>query len=104
MYAVIETGGKQLRVRVGEVVQVERLALDVGSPVVFDRVLLVGSDDGAQVGRPVLEGAKVRGSVVGQARGKKVHIYTYKPRQNSNRRSQGHRQHQTAVKIDAIEA
>jgi len=104
MYAVIETGGKQLRVQVGDVVQVERLTDEVGSEVVFDRVLLIGGEGDSRVGEPTVEGACVKGSVVGQERGKKVVLYTYKPRQNSNRRQGGHRQNHTQVKIDAIEA
>ena len=72
MYAVIETGGKQVRVQVGEVVRVERLAGDVGAPVVFDRVLMVGGGDDAKLGRPSLDGAQVKGSIVEQGRGKKI--------------------------------
>ena len=107
MYAVIETGGKQLRVQVGDVVQVERLAVDVGSEIVFDRVLMVAGDGDkgqAQVGTPVVDGARVKGSVVSQTRGKKIILYTYKRRKNSNRRRGGHRQNYTAVKIEAIES
>lgn len=103
MYAVIETGGRQVLVQVGEVVRVERLTADVGAPVVFDRVLLVGGDQALKLGAPTLDAVQVRGTVVGQGRDKKIRIYTYKHRQNSNRRTLGHRQHYTAVKIDAIE-
>jgi large subunit ribosomal protein L21 len=103
MYAVIETGGKQHRVQLGEVVRVEHVDGDVGAPVVFDRVLLVGGDH-VKLGAPTLEGAVVRGTVVEQDRGPKIHIYTYKRRQNSNRKRRGHRQAYTAVKIEAIEA
>ena len=104
MYAVIQSGGKQLRVEVGQVVQVERLRADVGDDVVFDRVLLVEDGEEVKVGSPLLEGAQVKGSVVQQGRGPKVRLYTYKPRQNSNRRQAGHRQSYTQVKIDSIEA
>ena len=104
MYAVIATGGKQLRVQVGQVVQIERVDGDVGSEVVFDQVLMVGGDDNFKVGAPVLDGVQVKGSVVKQDRGPKIRIYTYKRRQNSNRKSAGHRQSFTAVKIDAIQA
>jgi len=104
MYAVIESGGKQLRVKVGEVVRVERLDGDVGASVVFDRVLMLGGDESARVGSPVVENAQVRGSIVEQDRARKILIYTYKRRQNSNRRRQGHRQQFTAVKIEAIES
>jgi len=104
MYAVIQTGGKQVRVKVGDVVRVEHLAGDPGSSINFDRVLLISdADDRVKLGSPTLDGCSVRGTVVEQGRAKKVLIYTYKKRQNSNRRSQGHRQSFTAVKIDAIE-
>lgn len=104
MYAVIRSGGKQYRVQVGDVVRVERLAGDVGSTVVFDEVLAIGGNDSPTVGRPTVGGASVRGSILEQDRGKKIHIYQYKRRQNSNRRRMGHRQDFTSVKIEAIEA
>ncbi len=106
MYAVIETGGKQCRVRVGEIVRVERLTVEPGSKIVFDRVLMLGNEDDSQgsvkVGSPTVAGASVKGSVVAHGRAKKVLIYTYKPRQNSNRRRAGHRQSFTDVKIEKI--
>ena len=104
MYAVIESGGRQLRVQVGEVVHVQRMDGDVGAPVVFDRVLMLGGEDEARLGTPVLDGAAVRASIVGHGRDKKIRIYTYKRRQNSNRRRKGHRQDFTAVKIESIES
>jgi len=104
MYAVIEAGGRQVRVEVGEVVRVDRLALETGEPVVFDRVLLVGEGDSSRVGAPTLEGAQVKATVVEHGRDAKVLTYKFKRRQNSNRRRHGHRQDYTAVKIDAIEA
>ena len=103
MYAVIQTGGKQHRVEIGEVVRVESLTDDAGESVVFDEVLMVGEGDSVRVGSPRVEGATVRGTVVSHGRAKKILIYTYKRRKNSNRRSMGHRQNYTAVKIDAIE-
>jgi len=105
MYAVIETGGKQLRVEKGSVVRVERIAGDVGDEVVFERVLMISSDqDQVQLGVPEILNARVRGTVVEQGRGAKILLYTYKRRQNSNRKQAGHRQGYTAVKIDEIEA
>ena len=104
MYAVIETGGKQVRVQIGEVVRVERLEGEVGAPVVFDKVLMVGGSDEAKVGRPCLDGAQVKGSIVEQGRGKKILVYTYKRRLNSNQKRRGHRQDFTAVKIESIDA
>ena len=104
MYAVIETGGHQHRVQVGDVVRVARIAGEAGGSVVFDRVLIVGGDGGVQVGTPTLDGAQVRGTVLAQDRDSKILIYTYKKRKNSARKRAGHRQHFTAVKIEAIEA
>jgi len=104
MYAVIDTGGQQMRVEVGDVVRVARRSEEIGGPVVFDRVLMVGGDADVKLGSPTLDGAQVRGTVVGQDRDRKVVIYTYKRRQNSNRKRQGHRQSFTSVKIEAIEA
>jgi len=103
MYAVIETGGKQSRVQVGDVVRVERLPGEVGNPVVFDRVFLVAGDEATQVGNPCVGGVSVRGSIVEEGRGPKIRIYTYKRRQNSNRRQAGHRQEYTAVRIESID-
>jgi large subunit ribosomal protein L21 len=103
MYAVIETGGKQHRVRVGEVVRVESLTASTGEAVVFDRVLALGEGDSLRVGAPLVGGARVRATVVEHDRAKKVLIHTYKKTKNSSRRHQGHRQDYTAVKIDAIE-
>jgi len=104
MYAVIETGGQQFRVQVGDVVRVARLAEDVGGAVLFDRVLMVGDGAQARVGSPVVDGAAVRGTVVAHDRERKILVYTYKRRQNSNRKRQGHRQAFTAVRIEAIDA
>ena len=104
MYAVIETGGHQHRVQVGDVVRVARFAGEADATVVFDRVLIVGGDTGIKIGTPTLDGAQVRGTVVAQGRDSKILIYTYKKRKNSARKRQGHRQHFTAVKIEAIEA
>ena len=104
MYAVIESGGRQFRVQVGEVVRVQRMDGDVGAPVVFDRVLMLGGDEEARLGAPVVDGAAVRASIVEHGRDKKIRIYTFKRRQNSNRRRMGHRQDFTAVKIESIES
>jgi large subunit ribosomal protein L21 len=102
MYAVIETGGRQHRVEVGEVVRVDRMDAEEGTKVTFDRVLAVGDGESLKVGAPTVAGAEVSGTVVEQGRGRKVLIFRYRPRQNSSRRRAGHRQDYTAVKIDAI--
>ena len=103
MFAVIETGGRQVRVEVGDVVRVERIPGDAGAPVVFERVLLLGGDGAVRVGSPVVAGASVRGAIVEQDREKKIFMRTYKRRENASRRSHGHRQHVTQVRIEAIE-
>jgi large subunit ribosomal protein L21 len=102
MYAVIQTGGKQHRVEIGEVVRVEKLESEEGAQVVFDQVLAVGEGDSVKVGAPTVKGATVKGTVVDQGRGKKLIIFRFRRRQNSSRRRGGHRQSYTAVKIDAI--
>ncbi len=104
MFAVIKTGGKQYRVQQGDLVRVESLSAAEGDAVVFDQVLLVGDGESTRAGTPTVDGAVVRGTVVRNARGRKIVIYTFKRRQNSNRRRAGHRQAFTEVKIDAIEA
>jgi len=104
MYAVIDAGGTQLRVQVGDVVRAPSVAGEPGAPVVFERVLLVGGEGGVQVGNPTVGGAAVRGSIVGHGREKKIRIYIYKKTQNANRRRMGHRQNYTAVKIESIES
>ena len=103
MYAVIETGGKQHRVQVGQVVRVESLPAGSGESVVFDRVLVLGEGESLKVGAPLVKGARVRATVVENDRAKKVLIQTYKKTKNASRRHAGHRQDYTAVKIDAIE-
>jgi large subunit ribosomal protein L21 len=105
MYAVIETGGKQYRVQVGEIVQIEKLDGDVGTAVHFDKVLLAAKPgtDNSQIwlGKPLLSGAKVDGEIVGQGRGDKVTIIKMK-RRKQYRRTQGHRQFQTQILITGL--
>ena len=103
MYAVIETGGKQYRVKKGDVIDVERgpQVGDDGS-VEFDRVLMVGgSDDDLSVGTPTVEGAVVRASAVAEVRGPKIQVFKFK-RRKGYRRKTGHRQNLLRVRIDEI--
>lgn len=101
MYAVIETGGKQYRVREGDVVRVERLDHEVGSAVEIDAVHLLSDEGDVQVGRPLLDGARVRTTVIEQGRGSKVVAFK-KKRRKGYRRKVGHRQPFTALRVDEI--
>ena len=100
MYAVIVSGGKQYRVSQGDVIYVEKLDQEVDSTVSFD-VLMLGGEDGVEVGTPTLAGAKVEGKVVAQVKGEKILIYKYKSKKNYHRRA-GHRQAYTKVEITSI--
>lgn len=101
MYAVIESGGKQHRVEPGEVLQLEKLDVDEGGTVDFDKVMLIGEGDKVQVGTPYVEGGKVTAEVIGHGRGDKVTIIKLKRRKHY-RRQAGHRQSFTEVKIKEI--
>ncbi|MEG0742593.1 MAG: 50S ribosomal protein L21 [Clostridia bacterium] len=100
MYAVIVSGGKQYRVSQGDVIYVEKLENEADSKVSFD-VLMLGSEEGVEVGTPTLAGAKVEGKVLGQVKGEKIIIYKYKSKKNYHRRA-GHRQAYTKVEITTI--
>ncbi len=101
MYAVIETGGKQYKVEVGQTVDVEHIPAEVGEKVDLGRVLMISSEDGVRVGSPVVPGARVVANVVYQGRGKKIIVFRYKPKTRYRRKS-GHRQAFTRVAIDSI--
>ncbi len=102
MYAVVATGGKQYRVRAGDILRIEKIPGDIGSPVAFDNVLLYSDGENISVGKPVIEGAKVNASIVEQDRGRKIIVFKFK-RRKGYRKKQGHRQYYTAVRIDGIE-
>ena len=102
MYAVIQTGGKQYRVSEGDVLNVEKLAVEAGENVVFDKVLTVVNDGDVMIGKPVVEGAKVTAKVVEHGKGKKILVFKYKAKSNYRKR-QGHRQPYTKVEISKIE-
>jgi large subunit ribosomal protein L21 len=103
MYAVIRTGGKQYRVSPGDSVEVEKLPYEVGEQIELDEVLLVANGSGTQIGRPLVEGAKVKATVTRQARGRKVIVFKFRS-SNRYRRKRGHRQHYTRLRIDEIVA
>lgn len=103
MYAIIETGGKQIKVEVGQSIFVEKLEVNEGEVFVFDKVLAV-NDKSTKIGAPYLEGAKVTAKVEKQGKEKKVIIFKYKAKKGSTHRKQGHRQPYTKLVIEAIEA
>ena len=103
MYAVMETGGKQYRVQVGDVVFVEKLDCEADSQISIDKVVMVSDDNGLKVGAPYGEGASVGATVLKNGKSKKVTVFTYKAKKNEKRKM-GHRQPYTQVRIDSINA
>ena len=100
MYAIIETGGKQYRVENGDVIYIEKLDAEVDAEVTFDKVVAV-SDKSLKVGKPYVKDAFVKGTVLKNGKGKKVTVFTYKPKKGSSRKM-GHRQPYTKVQITEI--
>ena len=104
MYAVIETGGKQHKVTEGELLKIDKLNADPGTEVVFDKVMMVRTDDdGVKIGAPYVDNASVKAEVVDQGKYKKIIVFKYKRKKNYQRK-QGHRQQYTAVRITSIAA
>ena len=101
MYAIVDSGGKQYKVKEGEVLRVEKLAGMVGDSVSFDRILMFSDDDNVNIGTPLLEDVAVNGHIVEQGKAKKIIVFKYK-RRKRYRRKRGHRQQFTAVKVDSI--
>lgn len=101
MYALVRTGGKQYRVAKDDTILVERIAADEGAEVILDDVVMLGDGDKVTIGTPQVEGAAVSATVVSQTRGPKIIIFRRKRRKN-HRRTQGHRQDLTLLKINAI--
>ena len=104
MYAVIETGGKQYQVKEGDVVFIEKLAVEADETVTFDKIVAVGTDEGIRIGTPYVDGASVEAKVIKNGKAKKITVFTYKPKKGSSHKKQGHRQPYTKVRIDAIKA
>ncbi len=102
MYAVIANGGKQYRVAEGQVIKLEKIAMEVGQVVDFDEVLMLSSESGVDVGAPFIAGAKVKAEIVEHGRAKKIEILKFKRRKH-HMKHMGHRQYYTAVKIQSIE-
>ena len=103
MYAIIETGGKQYKVQEGDIITVEKLAVDTGTAYTFDRVLSVADGEKISFGAPYVAGASVAASVLGDGKGKKVVVYKFKSKKNYHRKK-GHRQPFTRLKIDSIKS
>jgi large subunit ribosomal protein L21 len=101
MTAIIETGGKQFKVAEGDTLFIEKLDVNAGDAITFDKVLAVINGDKATFGAPMVEGAKVEASVVKNGRGKKIRIFKYNPKKGYRKR-QGHRQPYTKVTIGKI--
>ncbi|HET7292584.1 MAG TPA: 50S ribosomal protein L21 [Vicinamibacteria bacterium] len=103
MYAIVRAGGKQYRVEKGQVLYLESLPAEAGDKVTLGEVLLVSDEAGTRVGVPTLEKAQVTGTVLEHGRGSKVRVFKFKKRKHY-RRTRGHRQPYTALRIDAIQA
>ena len=103
MYAVVETGGKQYKVQVGQTLDVELLDVNIGDTVELNRVLMVADEGSVRVGHPVLDDAKVAATVMSQVRGPKLIIFKYRAKERY-RRKNGHRQDYTRLRIDEIKA
>ena len=102
MYAVVRTGGKQVRMQPGESIRVEKLAGGVGEQIELGEVLLVGDDKELKVGRPLVEGARVVGTITAHGRGPKIVVFKKKRRKNYSRKT-GHRQDYTEIRVDRID-
>ena len=103
MYAVIKTGGKQYRVALGEKLKIEQIPADIGSEIVLDQVLMVADGEVTKVGTPLVEGATVKATVVSHGRGDKIKIFKMRRRKHY-RKTQGHRQNFTEIRIETIAA
>ena len=103
MYAIIETGSKQYKVSAGDTIFIEKLDVEADSEVVFDKVIAIGTDDSINVGTPYVAGATVTAKAIKNGKGKKIVVFTYKPKKNEKRKM-GHRQPYTKVEIAAINA
>jgi large subunit ribosomal protein L21 len=101
MYAVIETGGKQYQVNEGDKIFIEKLAVEADETVTFDKVIVLGAEDGIKVGAPYVDGAAVEAKVLKNGKAKKITVFTYKPKKGEKKK-QGHRQPYTQVEITAI--
>ncbi|MDR3314679.1 MAG: 50S ribosomal protein L21 [Oscillospiraceae bacterium] len=102
-YAIFETGGKQHKVEVGQALFVEKLEVEEGAEITFEKVLAVSGDESLTVGSPYVAGAVVKAKLLKHGKGKKIIVFTYKAKKNYKRK-QGHRQPYSQIEITAIEA
>jgi large subunit ribosomal protein L21 len=102
MYTILETGGKQYRVRVGDIIDIDKVNCAPGDTLSFDRVLMVAGTDETLVGHPTLPQVKVVGEILGEVKGPKITVFKHK-RRKDYRKKIGHRQHLTRVAIRKIE-
>ena len=101
MYAVIKTGGKQYRVCVGQKLKIEQIPADIGQEIALDQILSVGEGESLKIGGPFVDGATVTATVLAQGRHDKIKIFKMR-RRKGYRRTQGHRQNYTEIRIDAV--
>ena len=101
MFGIIETGGKQYKVSVGDQIKIEKVAGDIGSKVVFDKVLLSADGEDIKIGQPYISGSQISGEILAQEKGKKLIVFKYKPKKRQ-RTKNGHRQEYTKIKITEI--
>lgn len=101
MFAVIKTGGKQYKVQSGDILRVEKLEADAGDTIQFDEILMIGGDE-TVVGNPTVSGASVKAEVVDQVKGDKVIHFVKRRRKHSSKRTKGHRQKLTLVRVTDI--
>ncbi len=101
MFAVLKTGGKQYKVRAGDVLRVEKLAANAGDKIQFNDILMVGGDT-VTVGSPMVKGAAVQAEVIDQIKGEKVIHYVKRRRKHSSQRTKGHRQQLTLVRVTDV--
>lgn len=103
MYAVIKTGGKQYRVSAGQKLKIEQIPADIGQEITLDEVLSVGSGESIKIGTPTVDGASVTATVLAHGRNDKIKVFKMR-RRKGYRRTQGHRQNFTQIRIDAVTA
>ncbi len=101
MYAVVLTGGKQVKVEEGNILRIEKLDAAAGDTVTFDQIAAIGDENGITVGAPLVSGATVTAKVLANGKGKKIRVFTYKPK-CGQKRTKGHRQPYTQIRILSI--